>query len=66
MERKIPIRVACLYEGGKNWEPVEILGREINSEAVGSLTQANVYGDPSTLLVWKKMDKNCMNLTNEN
>ena len=43
--------------GRENWKPVEILGREINSEAVGSLTQANVYGDHSTLLVWKKWTK---------
>jgi hypothetical protein len=34
----------------ENWKPVKILGREINFEAIGSPTQAKVYGGPSMIL----------------
>ena len=32
----------------QNWKPFKILGREIDSETVGSPTQAKIYGAPST------------------
>jgi hypothetical protein len=48
---KNPYQSSLSLWGRENWKPVEILGREINSEAVGSLTQANVYGDPSNSVI---------------
>jgi hypothetical protein len=41
---KNPIRTACLYDGGKIESPLRFWEREINCEAVGSPTQAKVFG----------------------
>jgi hypothetical protein len=57
MEPKIPIRTACLYDGGKIESPVKILGREINSKAVGTPTQAKIVHSHSSIWAFQLWEK---------